>query len=231
LANRESAEKRETARRRSQVASSHATFGWQLLSSAMKGQLDDEAVTELRIAWRSPVTTELLKTEARPLVLRSLWMVTEAARVMSGDGQTANLAQEAMKSARPFVSEARDAVEKTPSDVPAFHGLFYATLALPEGDVLRNECTKLLMLVSQDQPALQATRLAAEVLLKSTDNLDTDKLTLALSSNATEDALVLAALACRAAGPESWQTYRRASRELLRQTPVPGCVVVLINNL
>ena len=132
LASRESAEKRETARRQSQVASSHATFGWQLLSSATKGQLDDEAVTELRIAWRSPVTAELLKTEARPLVLRSLWMVTEAARVMSGDERMANLAQEAMKSARPFINEARDAVEKTPSDVPAFYGLLYATLALPE---------------------------------------------------------------------------------------------------
>jgi hypothetical protein len=67
--------------------------------------------------------------------------------------------------------------------------------------------------------------------LKSTDHLDTEKLTSALGGNATEDALVLAALACRAAGPESWQTYRRAARELLRQTPVPGSVVVLINNL
>ena len=131
----------------------------------------------------------------------------------------------------PRLEWARVAVEKTPSNVPAFYGLLYATLALPEGDAMRNECTKRLMLVSKDQPALQAARLAAAALLKTTDHLDTGKLTSALGSNATEDALVLAALACRAAGPESWQTYRRASRELLHQTPVPGSVVVLINNL
>ena len=84
---------------------------------------------------------------------------------------------------------------------------------------------------TSDQPSLQAARLVADALLNSADKLNVAQLTSAMSVNANADSLVLAALACRAAGPEDWQAYRRASREILRQTPVPGSVVVLINNL
>ena len=103
----------------------------------MKDQLDDEAITHLNIAWQSPTTTELLDSEGRPLVLRSLWIVVEAARLMPQETRITELAAVAMERARPFIDKARASVEQTPGDASAYLGLLYATLALPEGDKLR----------------------------------------------------------------------------------------------
>ena len=210
--------------------------GWQLLAGAIKGQLDDEAITELKIAWQSPVTMELLEAEGRPLVMRSLWMVTEASRALPGESQLTELAATAMKQARPFIEKTlatseTTAVGNTPADSTAIQGLLFAALALPAGDELRFDCTSRLMVLWKDQQAFQTIRLVAEPLLKPAEGLDAAQLVAALNTEADENLLVLAALACRDAGPEAWGIYRRASRDVLRQTPVPGSVVVLINNM
>jgi hypothetical protein len=46
-----------------------------------------------------------------------------------------------------------------------------------------------------------------------------------------DDAVVLAAIACRRAGGDSWNAFRANARDILGNQPLSGGVVVLVNRL
>jgi hypothetical protein len=79
---------------------------------------------------------------------------------------------------------------------------------------------------------LQVARKLAIAMLQDAAAIDKDWLAgMVRGDLAGEDTLVLAALVCRRAGGESWQTFRGESQRLLGSQPLVGDVVVLINRL
>lgn len=122
-------DKQAAARRRHNVAIKHAHFGWQLLASAVAGKLDLEAFSELEIAWSQPETSELLVESAKPLILRSLWTLTEAGRAMPDEPRLRALIEKARALCEPKIIEAEAALQKSPTDAAAFITVLYGALA------------------------------------------------------------------------------------------------------
>jgi hypothetical protein len=230
-ARREQAEARQAARRQFQAASAHAGFGWQLLTHAVVGELDDQAYTELAIAWKSPATAQLLESPLRPVVLRSLWAIVTSSRVMPQEPKLAELAKSALQQTRPWLDDARGAVTESLADPERVLGLLYATLSLPGEDSQRAECIQVLLSVPEDQPAVAGLRRVAAQLLDPTSPVDAAWITELLNNQAGPDTVVLAGLACRASGAQAWQSFREVARHILSHSGIDGDVVVLVNQL
>jgi Ca-activated chloride channel family protein len=221
----------QRAHRRFQVAAAHNQFSWQLLAAAAAGELDEEAITELEIAWKSPETAELLKGSARPLVLRSLWAVSEAAAALPDQREFQELATAARPIARSAITAAFDALEKDSENVAAIRGAIWAALAVNDNADYRSKALRLLNDRSGGSPTAVVLRKAGRALL--TDKPE-GQLVVAelLTENASDaDSVALVALACRRTGEEVWNEFRAASREFIGSHPLPGDLVVLVNRL
>lgn len=225
-------EKYLAARHRHSVALAHEHFGWQLLSSAMAGQLDLEALSELQIAWKAKDTRELLAGPAKAMVVRSLWTIAEAERALPDEAELNELAEAARKLCQPALAEAEQAIEKSSDDAAAYLTLLYGLLAERSRDANVGSRIELVTSVASQSPEIAAGRILAKVLL--TDAAKTDQASLdnlVRGDLSGEDMLVLTALACRRIGGETWQTFRRETQRLLGSQPLPGNVIVLINRL
>lgn len=122
-------EKRLVAQRRHKTALTHAEYGWQLLAAAMAGQLDLEALSELEFAWKQPENAELLQGPSKALVLRSLWTLTEAGRVLPDEAELKMLIDNARKLCQPATEDAVATLKKSPNDAGAFAAILFAALA------------------------------------------------------------------------------------------------------
>lgn len=219
------------ARHRLRIAQLHAAFGWQLLAAAAEGRLDAEALTELSMAWNDPATTRFLAGKGRALVMRSLWIVTEASRALHEQPELATLARRATEISRPFVSDAVKRLEHNPDDDDGFAALLYAALAMRDDSDLQARALKLLNTEARpSEPA--AARVLAESLLSDPEHADRRELSRLVTAGVSgQDLTVLTALACRRSGGEAWQTFRAEARDLLGSQPLPGDAIILINRL
>jgi hypothetical protein len=219
---------------RAELAGALAEHAWPLLAAAAAGELDLEALTELQVAWRSPAMGELMKA-APALVLRTAWAVSEAARALSKEQELAALARAAQATAREAAEKAVDTLDRTPQDAQAFLGVLYAALTLRDDAAF----------VAKARPALAKARIqgmpegSVGALVAALLGVPTDEQRKALASLISgqsqalngDDAVVLAALACRRAGGEAWLAFRANARDLLGRQPLEGSVVILINRL
>lgn len=220
------------ARRLAEVSWRHAHFGWQLLAAAAEDRLDLEALTELQIAWKAPQTAELLKVPQRGVVLRSLWLISEAERALDDQPELKALVVEARTLCQPAIDDLEQTLGKTPNDAVAFLGVLYAALA--ERSQPATAAARLTLLNKKPEAAADfaAARAVANVLLAQRDSIEASALpALVRGDVAGDDLLVLTALACRRAGGETWQTFRAESSRLLGNQPLPGSVIVLIGRL
>ena len=214
-----------------ETAAAHDQFSWQLLAAAAQGEPDLEALTELQIAWKAPQTAELLGGPARPLVLRSLWTVCEAARALPKDEELAALAAEAKKQSQDAALAAVAALEKDRNDQTAIASAIYASLARPDDGRFLAKIAPLLAAQSGDEPAADL-RLLARLLVGEPAKDDAVALEKLLAQNPEgADLVVLTALASLKSGGEQWQAFRAASRDLLGGQPLPGEVIALVNRL
>ena len=215
-----------------EVASIHDQFSWQLLASALGGDLDLEALTELQIAWKAPQTAELLGGPARPLALRSLWTIREAARTLPGNAELAALAAAADKQSQAGADAALSAIEKDRSDLGSIVGVIYAALADPGNGEYRTKALPLLIGKTGDASGSAQLQAIGRVLLGQPTDADHKVLAELIAGEAQgPDAIVLTALACRQAGGEQWNAFRAGSRDLLGGQPLPGEVVAIVNRL
>jgi hypothetical protein len=215
-----------------EVASVHDQFSWQLLAAALNGDLDLEALTELQIAWKAPQTAELLGGPARPLALRSLWTIREAARALPDQPELAALAAAGDKQSHAAADAALAGIEKDRSDLGSIVGVIYAALANPEHSEYRAKALPLLNGKEGDAAGSAQLQALGRVLLGQPTDADHKVLAELIAGEAQgSDAVVLTALACRKAGGDQWNAFRAGSRDLLGGQPLPGDVVALVNRL
>jgi hypothetical protein len=231
-ARQEKIAKAQVAERKLDVALVHDQFSWQLLSAAAGGKLDLEALTELQIAWKSPQTAELLTTESRPLVLRSLWTICEAARALPAEKELAALAAAAREKSQAAIAAALTEAGTNKGKLAIMASAIYATLANPADGAYRAKLLTLLS-ASESDEATKDLRLLGRVLLsEKIEGADRKALGELLTAGVGgADPVALIALACRKAGGATWESFRAQSRDLLGEQPLPGEVVVLVNRL
>ena len=224
--------KARAAMRKLDAAHVHDQFSWQLLAAAAGGELDLEALTELQIAWQSEQTDELLTGPARPLVLRSLWAVCEAARRLPGEKELAALAAAAREKSQSAAAAALADLDKNRSDRSALASAIYAALANPDDADFRANAAPHFAAKDGDDAAAREVRLLGSLLLSQPGDAERQQLARLISEGVSgADAVALIALACRNAGPDSWEQFRASAKDLLGGQPLPGAVVVLVNRL
>lgn len=214
--------------RRSTVAAVHDQFSWQLLAAASAGHLDVEALTELTIAWHGAETLQLLKGSDTHVILRSWWTIAEAARALPGEAELASLAQYAAAQSRDAARRAATALENN-IDPGAQLSVVYAALAERDQPEVRTKILELAGKMHEKTPI----RSVIDSLFKPSAKGERVWLErqLAVKGWQGPDLTVLGAMACRRAGGDVWESYRGQTRELLGHQPLPGGVVVLVNQL
>jgi Ca-activated chloride channel family protein len=227
------AEKLREAGRIEHVAMTVDAFGWPLLSSATIGQTNDEALTELEIAWRDPAMAKLLDSDAGALALKSFWQINEAAAASPDDARLQKLAATARKLATPTAEKALAAFKANRDDVSAYARALYAALALGRNDANVQESFSLLAAPRDAKSPLHRVAILADALLsEKVGDAQTQALTQLVGEPAgSEELVVLTALACRRAGGEAWSAFRRNSDDILGKAPLRGDVIVLISRL
>ncbi len=211
------------------IASAHDQFGWQLLAAAAKGRGDLEALTELQIAWRDKATQDLLGDAQRGTVLRSLWMVCEAAKALPDDKELAALADEARELSLEAAQAALADLREKPEDVVAFTATLYAALAAQtNGDDEYLSKARPLLGKAKD-PTMKTV---AQALLASDPARHADALGATLDKPLSgDDLVVLTAIACRRASGQAWTTFRARSRQILGSQSLRGEAIVIVNRL
>jgi len=233
--NRPAAEQRVAAERLLDVADAHREFGWQLLAAAATGRLDMEALTELQIAWKSDETDRLLAEQGAGLVLRSLWIVAESSRAQPDCAELRALAESAQEKCRPAIVRAMSELEKSSGSMETVLPVLYAMLALRDEGELTAKAGKLVAREISNRPDLVALAAVAKSLAADAAQIDRNELEQVIAGEkgqvTGDDLVILTALAARRAGGDTWQAFRARMTDLLREQPLSGHVVILINRL
>ncbi|HVX10152.1 MAG TPA: VIT domain-containing protein [Pirellulales bacterium] len=224
-------EKQLAGQRRRKTALAHTEFGWQLLASALAGRLDLEALSELEFAWKQPETVELLQGPSKAVVLRSLWTLTEADRVLADKAELKDLIDLARKLCRSAAEDGLATLKKSPDDAGAFMAVLYAALA-DRDRAAGNSLLDSLPSPTDNSPELRLAHRLAKAIVSEPADVDQAFLVEAVRGDLWgEDVVTLAALACHRVGGDVWQIFRSESRRLLGSQPLPGDIVVLVNRL
>jgi hypothetical protein len=230
-ARKEKIAKALAAERTLDVAAAHDQFSWQLVAAAAGGRLDLESLTELQIAWQAPQTAELLAGSGRPLALRSLWTICEAARALPAEQELTALAGAARAKTDAAIAALLTEAGANTANLPVLAGGIYAALANPDDAAYRAKLLTLLSAGEADEPTKEL-RLLGRLLLSEPTAADRQALGELVTSGVTgADSVALVALACRKVGGSAWDQFRARSRELIGEQPLPGEVVVLVNRL
>jgi hypothetical protein len=217
--------------RLAELVSVHDQFSWQLLAAALGGEVDDQALVELQIAWRAEETKDLLQGDAG-LLLRSAWAITTAAKLLADQPELITLA-DAVRERCPAVAEkAVAALKDNPADVSTVLRAGYAALAMGDPDLSDRILASLPEDVPADSPAAGAV-FAVRGILGDANPASGQQFSALVAAGAVsgEDVTVLVALACRRADGDAWTAFRAEMRDVLGKQPLPGSVVVLVNRL
>jgi len=215
---------------------------WKLLAGALKGEVALEALTELQIAWTSPRLEELFEEDSQAVVFRSLWALSEAARALPEEREMGRLAKVALgKTAEP--AEALPARLRGQSGNPnVFLSVLYSALARRNGTAMgwidKKEAEAHLsrsytaLITGRKDDALADLRLIASLLLKSPAPATAAALEACLGENLRgDDTVLLAGLAAKRCGGDTWQRFRERTGDILGSQPLEGSVVVLVHRL
>jgi len=235
-------EKQRIAREKAEVLRTLHQGSWKLLADAIKSKADLETLTELQIAWRSPHLPKLLEENYQPIVFRSLWSITEAARALPGEEELRTLSKETLEKFVDWEGAARRKLKENPGSEQAFLGVLYSALATqngaaagwidqPKAKQSLAQAYTLLMIGRKAEP-LNDLRLVASLLLKSPARATVKALEDRIGEGLRgEDRVVLGALAAKRCGGSTWRTFREQSRDILGTQPLDGSVVVLVHRL
>jgi hypothetical protein len=165
-------------------------------------------------------------------LFRSWWAIAESARALPGEAELAGLAKSAGELAQDAAEQAVATLKENPADPQAAIAVLYAALASNDAS-LRSAASKSLQASQGDDPSLAQIRtLAAALLAGDATRIDEAPLVeMAASGVQGDDLVALTAIACRRAGGEAWDAFRRQQRDLIGKQPLSGDVVVLVNRL
>jgi hypothetical protein len=235
-------DKQRVEQEKAEVLSALQGASWKLLAGAQKGEVDLEALTELQIAWSSPRLQALLEEGSQPVVFRSLWTLTEAARALPKEGELERLAKLALAKTAQASDLLLEQFNKQVDDPRAFWSVLYGALArrngaamdwLDKGEAEAKVAQAYTALITgrTDDP-LADLRLIALLLLKSPTPATASAFEDRLGENLRgDDAVVVAALAAKRCGGDTWTKFREEAQDILGSQPLDGSVVVLVHNL
>jgi len=234
-------EKRLTIGRQLPALRAMAAFSWPLYSAALRGKVDDEALTELRIAWRDDAAVKnILQGPDAWIAMRSAWAIANTAAWLPKDEALANLANDALRGLDGGYDALLKTAKENPRDGRPQLGLLYATLSarnipkdyISSARLHEHEAIALLTAGEQQDAFLAVLRHIAAALF--TPSAEADKALFADIAErkiAGDDAMLLAVLAARERGGELLAAFRRALPDLTKGQPLDGNAVVLINRL
>ena len=210
----------------------HDQFGWKLLAAALAGQVDEEALTELQIAWRAEETKRLLDGEGAGVALRSAWAITTASRMLPDRRELSAWAGQVRNQCRPAAKKTIAALKDDPQELSTILAAVYAAMVMGDANLNAKVLAALPYKPTADSPAAGIV-FAARGLLSAPLRVDGEQLgsLIAAGRISGEDNTVLVAMACHRAGGELWTAFRAEMKGLLGKQPLPGSVVVLVNRL
>ena len=229
---RERVQKLRELSRLMEMVAVHDEFGWKLLAAALVGQVDQEALTELQIAWRAEETKKLLDGKGAGIALRSAWAIAAASRMLSDHKEISVLADLVRDACRPAAEKAVAAMKDGPQELSALLASVYAAMAMGDAGLTAKVFAALPDESSADSPTAGAV-FAARGLLGEPLRTGSQQLASLIAAGriSGEDITVLVAMACNRAGGETWAAFRAEMKGLLGKQPLPGSVVVLVNRL
>ncbi len=224
------AEARAAARRRETLAAL-SDGAWALLASAATGEVDQETLTELQIAWRDAAIDKLAEAKSPGVLIRSWWAIAEAARAVPDDPELQTLAKKVEQRLQPAAERVLQTLQANPSDLETVLVALYAALATSKDSEMRTAVANAIETLPSDVADHAPLRVLAGALLSpDAQPMSGEDLAILFSSELVgEDRVVLTALACHRAGGDAWDAFRRRRQDLVGGQPLPGNVVVLVN--
>jgi hypothetical protein len=220
VANEEGVAKFMEARAQRRIVEALQSFSWRLLAGAAAREVDLEALTELQAAWRAPQMAAVLKVAGAPLPARSAFAITQAAKMLPQNEELAALAKQIVPLLRERAPELVKAAEESPAFTPA---ALYAALALGDANLAKR---------TQAAYASSPVAAIADGLLGATAQPRAlSELLAQPHALTTEDWVLLAALACRRSGGETWAAWRAQAANIMGSRLLPGGVVVVVNRI
>ena len=237
-------EERVAAMARAETFGALDQFGWQLLAAACRGEVDDEALTEIRIAWGRPELAGLVDSPAACVVMRTAWIIIEASRAVPEDETLRALAAEAEKLVALHAKTCAEALQEEPTNIGHYLSVLYARLALERAgefgvetaDGLVDRLTLLLMEERKEGPLVPIRQLAHMLLVPRPSGLppwpsDAPTKVIQELRMSSDDLVVLAAMAARRIGNGAWLAFRGDMREVVTDNYLSGYAVIVVNRL
>ncbi|MFQ5802220.1 MAG: VIT domain-containing protein [Candidatus Methylomirabilales bacterium] len=217
-------------------------FSWQLLASAYRGRVDDEAMIELDVAWESPSITKIVEGPNNWITMRSAWIISEAARTHPKNRRLRMLAEKVLSVVKKQVAPAIKTLKKRADGPGPYLSALYSVLSLENGKVLNADIDKNVAATLVDAKRLLAKQISSSrlatarvlgaALLAPSPQTDTALLE-ALSAHQIQgdDLVTLAAIAARHRGGKVWGTFREELPYIVGGQPLNGHVILIVNRL
>jgi len=233
--------KRIAAKQRRAVAAALAEYSWELMAGALAGEADLEALTYLQFAWNHPECPGALKELRTPLAGRSLWAVCEAARLLRDNAAVKELAEKAADVGAGAAVAATEALKKDIYTEIELLEYALAARSLAAAGIKNEKLGAEFLKTASERLAKAESWIAtaASALLHDLDAVARDALVKKLPSMLErnlydDDAVVLYSFACRRAGGDAWESFRRIRTEITsggRRLPLSGDALLITNRL
>ena len=206
-----------------------------MASSARATLLSQPALAELRAAWQSPWSAELLGGVGATVAFRSLWAITESARALPAEAELGALAKTARRRSAGATDNALERLRQWPEDGRAFSMAAFAALARRDEPGFVAKVVPLLASRKVWGSPLAGPRTVVGALIAPRGRIDEAALKGLVSEGAPavvgDDMAVLTALACRRAGGGVWRAFWSQREAVLGRRGVSVSVVDLVKGL
>jgi len=199
-------------------------FSWQLLAGAVKGETDQEALTELQVAWRGLAATK----KPDLTVARSAWAISAAAKRLPKDGALRKLAAAALPVTKVQLALSRDMLKASSEDDTAGLVALYGALALRNAGAAPDAAMERLLTAVSDDPL----HIIARSFLAPDGKTDAVLADLIMDHELRgPDQIALGCLAALQRGGKARQQLHAELPDLLGAQPLDGNIIVLVNRL
>lgn len=215
-------------------------YSWALYASALRGQIDNEALTELEIAWNGPTMQAILKGPNGWLALRSAWLISEAAKAPARTTPMlvlSTFSSQLVYTRLVVVENALAAKKVLASD---YFAALYAALCVQNtqqlpGDGLQPAVPKnllALLTAPQKDTDIPVAHALAAALLTPSPGSDAEVVKYIRAQQiAGDDQLLLTAILAKQRNGEVRKAFAEEMQDMLGKQQLDGNVLVAINRL
>jgi hypothetical protein len=216
-------EAREQALQR--VNTNLATEPWQLLSEAIRGEVDLRGLTMLQIAWDDPHITKV----DSELVMRSAWCITAAAQAVPTNTELVALSEKVLSTVKDIK------IRKPRYSYPSDHlAVLYAGLVSQDGDTLSSQVDDVIKSMAKvhEDSNLWTTRIIAEGLFSPSARNESRLLEAILAHEIRgDDHVLLTSLIAKRRGGQLWETFSQEMPDIVEGQGLYTEVEVILNQL